>query len=109
MKPFRFISILIRNERAHKLEVNRLQGSTRGNNFAGRRFTHLSEQAYAGMPMITAADQLSVPEAELIRLSLQGDSQAFSELVKPYRPMFSKKALSIVRNESDGHVDEARI
>ena len=62
-----------------------------------------------GMPMITAADQLSVPEAELIRLSLQGDSQAFSELVKPYRPMFSKKALSIVRNESDGHVDEARI
>src|SRR5437899_10299634 len=54
-----------------------------------------------GKPMITAADQLSVPEAELIRLSLQGDSQAFSELVKPYRPMFYKKALSIVRNESD--------
>ena len=54
-----------------------------------------------GMPMITAADQLSLPEAELIRLSLEGDSQAFSELVKPYRPMFYKKALSIVRNESD--------
>jgi RNA polymerase sigma-70 factor (ECF subfamily) len=54
-----------------------------------------------GMFTITAADQLSVPEAELIRLSLEGDSQAFSELVKPYRPMFYKKALSIVRNESD--------
>ena len=51
--------------------------------------------------MITAADRLSVPEAELIRLSLQGDSEAFSELVKPYRPMFYKKALSIVRNGSD--------
>jgi DNA-directed RNA polymerase specialized sigma24 family protein len=53
------------------------------------------------MPIITVADQLPVPEEELIRLSLEGDSQAFSELVKPYRPMFYKKALSIVRNESD--------
>ena len=51
--------------------------------------------------MITTADQLPVPEAGLIRLSLEGDSQAFSELVRPYRPMFYKKALSIVRNESD--------
>ena len=51
------------------------------------------------MPTITVADQLSAQE--LIRLSLEGDSQAFSELVKPYRPMFYKKALSIVRNESD--------
>ena len=51
--------------------------------------------------MITAADQLSAPETELIRLRLEGDSQAFSELVKPNRPMFYKKALSIVRNESD--------
>ena len=53
------------------------------------------------MPIITTADQLPVPEAALIRLSLEGDSQAFSELVRPYRPMFYKKALSIVRNESD--------
>lgn len=51
--------------------------------------------------MITTADQLPVPEAALIRLSLEGDSQAFSELVMPYRPMFYKKALSIVRNEAD--------
>lgn len=51
--------------------------------------------------MITTADQLPVPEAALIRLSLEGDSQAFSELVRPYRPMFYKKALSIVRSEPD--------
>jgi RNA polymerase sigma-70 factor, ECF subfamily len=51
--------------------------------------------------MITTADQLPVPEAALIRLSLERDSQAFSELVRPYRPMFYRKALSIVRNEAD--------
>jgi len=51
------------------------------------------------MPTITVADQLSAQE--LIRLSLEGDGQAFSELVKPYRPMFYKKALSMVLNESD--------
>jgi len=51
--------------------------------------------------MITTTDQLPVPEAVLIRLSLDGNPQAFSELVRPYRPMFYKKALSIVRNESD--------
>lgn len=51
--------------------------------------------------MITTADQLPVPEAALIRLSLEGDRQAFSELVRPYRPMFYRKALSIVRNEAD--------
>ena len=53
------------------------------------------------MTIITVVDQPSVSEEELIRLSLEGDNQAFSELVKPYRPMFYKKALSIVRNESD--------
>ena len=53
------------------------------------------------MPMITTAGQLPVPEAGLIRLSLEGDRQAFSELVRPYRQMFYKKALSIVRNEPD--------
>ena len=51
--------------------------------------------------MTITADQLPVPESALIRLSLEGDSRAFSELVRPYRPMFYKKALSIVRNESD--------
>ena len=45
----------------------------------------------------------SVPDSESvqIRLSLAGDLEAFSNLVKPYRPMFYKKALSIVRNEAD--------
>jgi RNA polymerase sigma-70 factor (ECF subfamily) len=45
----------------------------------------------------------SVPDSETvqIRLSLDGDLQAFSDLVKPYRPMFYRKALSIVRNEAD--------
>ena len=45
----------------------------------------------------------SLPDAETlqIRLSLEGDPQAFSELVKPYRPLFYRKALSIVRNEAD--------
>ncbi|HEX4920509.1 MAG TPA: sigma-70 family RNA polymerase sigma factor, partial [Candidatus Bathyarchaeia archaeon] len=51
--------------------------------------------------MITTECQLSVPEATLIRLSLNGDGQAFSELVRPYRPRFYRKALSIVRNEPD--------
>jgi RNA polymerase sigma-70 factor (ECF subfamily) len=43
------------------------------------------------------------PESETlqIRLSLEGDLQAFSDLVKPYRPLFYRKALSIVRNEAD--------
>ena len=45
----------------------------------------------------------SVPDSETvqIRLSLEGDLEAFSDLVRPYRPMFYKKALSIVRNEAD--------
>ena len=45
----------------------------------------------------------SLPESETvqIRLSLEGDLQAFSDLVKPYRPLFYRKALSIVRNEAD--------
>jgi RNA polymerase sigma-70 factor, ECF subfamily len=51
--------------------------------------------------MIARDAQLSLPEAALIRLSLEGDPQAFSELVRPYRSMFYKKALSILRNESD--------
>jgi RNA polymerase sigma-70 factor, ECF subfamily len=51
--------------------------------------------------MIARDAQLSLPEAALIRLSLEGDPQAFSEIVRPYRSMFYKKALSIVRNEAD--------
>jgi RNA polymerase sigma-70 factor (ECF subfamily) len=45
----------------------------------------------------------SVPDSETvkIRLSLEGDLEAFSDLVKPHRPVFYKKALSIVRNEAD--------
>ncbi len=50
------------------------------------------------MTIITVGDQLSVSEEELIRQSLEGDNQACSELVKPYRPMFYKKALSIVED-----------
>lgn len=51
--------------------------------------------------MNTTENQLPLQEAALIRLSLEGDCQAFSELVRPYRPLFYKKALSIVRNEPD--------
>src|SRR5579864_6547344 len=45
----------------------------------------------------------SVPDSETvkIRLSLEGDLEAFSDLVTPHRPVFYKKALSIVRNEAD--------
>lgn len=51
----------------------------------------------------TLADEGSLPESETvqIQLSLEGDLQAFSDLVKPYRAMFYQKALSIVRNEAD--------
>ena len=51
----------------------------------------------------TLGGDTSLPESETvqIQLSLAGDLQAFSDLVRPYRPMFYKKALSIVRNESD--------
>ena len=51
--------------------------------------------------MVSRDTQISLPEAVQIRLSLDGDSQAFSELVRPYRLMFYTKALSIVRNEAD--------
>jgi len=51
--------------------------------------------------MSATANHIPTSEAALIRQSLEGDPQAFSELVRPYRPMFYKKALSIVRNESD--------
>jgi RNA polymerase sigma-70 factor (ECF subfamily) len=51
----------------------------------------------------TLSSSGSVPDSETvqIRLSLEGDLEAFSDLVRPYRPMFYKKALSIVRNEAD--------
>jgi len=51
----------------------------------------------------TFASAGSLPESETvqIRLSLEGDLEAFSDLVRPYRLMFYKKALSIVRNEAD--------
>ena len=44
-----------------------------------------------------------LPESESvqIRLSLEGDLEAFSDLVRPYRSLFYQKALSIVRNEAD--------
>jgi RNA polymerase sigma-70 factor, ECF subfamily len=51
----------------------------------------------------TLATARSLPDSEIlqIRLSLEGDLQAFSDLVKPYRSLFYQKALSIVRNEAD--------
>src|SRR6201993_1956636 len=51
----------------------------------------------------TLETAMSLPDSETlqIRLSLEGDLQAFSDLVKPYRPLFYRKALSIVRNEAD--------
>ena len=53
------------------------------------------------MPLSVRANHIPMPEVELIRLSLEGDTQSFSELVTPYRRMFYLKALSIVRNEAD--------
>ena len=51
--------------------------------------------------MSANANHIPTSEAALIRMCLEGASQAFSELVRPYRPIFYKKALSIVRNEAD--------
>ena len=53
------------------------------------------------IPTLAIAGSLPVSETAQIRLSLEGDLEAFSDLVRPYRPMFYKKALSIVRNEAD--------
>jgi RNA polymerase sigma-70 factor, ECF subfamily len=58
-------------------------------------------QHMAVMPMSANANHIPTSEAALIRMCLEGASQAFSELVRPYRPIFYKKALSIVRNEAD--------
>ena len=51
----------------------------------------------------TLASAGSVPDLEIVQihLSLEGDVEAFSDLVRPYRPMFFRKALSIVQNEAD--------
>ena len=51
----------------------------------------------------TPAGTRSLPQSETVQIqrSLEGDLQAFSDLVKPYRPLFYRKALSIVRNEAD--------
>jgi RNA polymerase sigma-70 factor, ECF subfamily len=51
--------------------------------------------------MVPRDTQGSKSEAAQVQLSLGGDAQAFSQLVRPYRLMFYKKALSIVRNEAD--------
>src|ERR1700751_2204391 len=53
------------------------------------------------IPTLATAKALPTSEAVQIQLSLAGDFQAFSGLVKPYRPLFYQKALSIVRNEAD--------
>src|ERR1700757_3779003 len=53
------------------------------------------------IPTLETARFFSESETLQIRLSLEGDLQAFSDLVKPYRPLFYRKALSIVRNEAD--------
>lgn len=52
-------------------------------------------------PTFSGARSLPASEAQQIQLSLEGDLQAFSDLVMPYRPSFYRKALSIVRNEAD--------
>src|SRR5579864_4024585 len=51
--------------------------------------------------MLAGVEALQESETLPIRLSLEGDAETFSDLVRPYRPMFYKKALSIVRNEAD--------
>lgn len=51
--------------------------------------------------MVTRNTQSSKSEAAQVQLSLGGDAQAFSQLVRPYRLMFYKRALYIVRNEAD--------
>jgi RNA polymerase sigma-70 factor (ECF subfamily) len=53
------------------------------------------------LPTLASAGSQPKSETVQIRLSLEGDLQAFSDLVRPYRPMFYKKALSILRNEAD--------
>ena len=53
------------------------------------------------IPTLETARSLPESETVQIRLSLEGDLQAFSDLVKPYRPLFYRKALSIVRDEAD--------
>jgi RNA polymerase sigma-70 factor (ECF subfamily) len=58
-------------------------------------------QQITNISTLESAASLSESETAQIRLSLEGDLQAFSDLVRPYRPMFYKKALSILRNEAD--------
>jgi RNA polymerase sigma-70 factor (ECF subfamily) len=58
-------------------------------------------QQILNIPTLASAGSLPESETVQIRLSLEGDLQAFSDLVRPYRPMFYKKALSIVRNDAD--------
>ena len=53
------------------------------------------------LPTLATARSLPTSEVIQIQRSLEGDLQAFSDLVKPYRSMFYQKALSIVRNEAD--------
>ena len=53
------------------------------------------------IPTLTSAGSRPESETVQIRLSLEGDREAFSDLVRPYRAMFFRKALSIVRNEAD--------
>lgn len=53
------------------------------------------------IPTLASAGSLPESETIQIRMSLEGDLEAFSDLVRPYRLMFYKKALSIVRNEAD--------
>ena len=58
-------------------------------------------QQIPNFPTLTTARCLPESETVQIRRSLEGDTEAFSNLVKPYRPLFYQKALSIVRNEAD--------
>lgn len=51
--------------------------------------------------MISMQAQPELSEATQIRLVLDGNDEAFCDLVKPHRRDLYLKALSIVRNEAD--------
>src|ERR1700736_6525998 len=51
--------------------------------------------------MISSQAQSELPEATLIQLILDGNAQAFCELVRPHQHVLYLKALSIVHSEAD--------
>jgi RNA polymerase sigma-70 factor (ECF subfamily) len=51
--------------------------------------------------MISSQAQPELPEATLIQLILDGNAEAFCELVRPHQHVLYLKALSIVHSEAD--------